>query len=140
MKDLKNLGYLLELELFRKLQETNLCEEIYTETDLRKLYGFDAVSIDFLVKIGNQYVAMQLKWTSRRKKENRAISNFLKSCDYVSKCMNINISFGLWISRIEPFDDNSLVLKERNIHVLSYFHNIKSLVDMAIDFIYQTVS
>jgi hypothetical protein len=140
MKDHKNLGYLLELELFRKLQETNLCEEIYTETDLRKLYGFDAVSIDFLVKIDNQYVAMQLKWTPRRKKENRAISNFLKSCDYVSKCMNIKISFGLWISRIEPFDDNSVMLKERNVYVLSYFHNIQNLVNMTINFICQNFS
>ena len=40
---------------------------------------------------------------------------------------------GLWVSRIEPFEDNIEILKKHKIECISYYDDIEMLVDKAID-------
>ena len=48
MKDIANYGKLLEDVLYYNLKSITY-KHVYTENELRKLYGWDASSVDFMI-------------------------------------------------------------------------------------------
>lgn len=126
--DSKNLGYFLEYKLYKSIEDLQIFDEILSEDNLKKQWGWSAAGVDQLLVIGDYVIAIQMKWRCTRRRENNGIENFLNSLDYtLSKCGK-RLLFGLWVSRLEPFDDNKKKLSSRNIYTISYFDSIDGLV------------
>ena len=129
-KNPKNFGYIFESILYERLKSLNLFDEIYYETDLRKKWGFDAASVDYLLVYKNNVIMLQVKWRKTRRKENAHIQNFIKSINHISHFINDKtMLFGLWISRRQPFDDNLYYMSNHNIYCISDFNSMTKLAN-----------
>jgi hypothetical protein len=130
LKNPKNFGYIFESILFERLKSLNLFDEIYYETDLRKKWGFDAASVDYLLVYKNNVIMLQVKWRKTRRKENAHIQNFIKSINHISRFIDDKtMLFGLWVSRRQPFDDNKYYMKNHNIYCISDFNSMTKLAN-----------
>ena len=129
-----NIGRQFEARVYKELLDLKQFDCIYDEIDLRKQYGWDSSGIDFLVVKGNIALAIQLKWRKSRRRESIGIEKFLNSLSYVKQKSGetnagYNLAGGLYISRLEPFEDNKEKLREHNIISLSCFESMESLVE-----------
>jgi hypothetical protein len=123
------IGHHLENELLKKIISIGKFDDIYTERDLIKMYGFCASSIDFVLVRNSELIFIQMKWRRTRRRENKGINNFLKSVEYLCEIFGRDkYSFGIWSSRIEPFEDNKCKLLESKIYSVNCFDNIENLV------------
>ena len=134
-KDEKNLGYLLEDKLLNALTSLGLFDKILEEDHLKKLWGWSAAGVDQLLVSGDYVVAIQAKWRCTRRREDISINNFLSSLEYTIAKSGKKLLFGLWVSRLEPFDDNKQRLGERNVLTISCFESIDSLVEKTADLV-----
>ena len=66
---------------------------------------------------------VQTKYRNTRRRENISISKFLNSVEYISKQIEKPVLFGVWVSRLEPFDDNKEWLSQHKIVTISQFHS-----------------
>ena len=129
-KNPKNFGYIFENILYERLVSLNLFYEIYYETDLRKKWGFDAASVDYLLVYKNKVIMLQVKWRKTRRKENDHIKNFIKSINHISTFINDKtMLFGLWVSRRQPFEDNLYFMNNHNILCISDFDSMTKLAN-----------
>ena len=127
-KDPLNKGYVLEEEMYKSLLELGF-EEVKHERDLTRHYGWLLSSIDFLIEVDNCMIAIQTKYKKTRRRENHGIDNFLRSLDHFQKVVGNNKQLlGLWISRLEPFEDNLERLAKKNVYCISCFESIEQLV------------
>jgi hypothetical protein len=123
-----HIGYYLESEILKKLQLYS--DIVYTEKELIKKYGYKASSIDFLIIYKDQYIFIQTKWRRTHRREDHGINNFINSVEYLNKIICPDkLSFGIWSSRVEPYDDNKIKLSDNNIYFVNSFEDISSLVD-----------
>jgi hypothetical protein len=130
------IGRYLEDQLLKKIISIGEFDEIYTERDLIKGFGFRASSIDFMLTRKNQMIFIQLKWRKTRRRENHGINNFLNSVEYLTNILGRDkYSFGVWSSRIEPFEDNKSKLRAMKIYSINSIDNIQSLVEKTEQFI-----
>lgn len=126
--DKHNLGYLFEERVFQEFASLNYFDEIVVESQLKKEWGWDAAGIDQLLVLGDYVIAVQLKYRSTRRRETMCINNFIRSLDYtLSKCGK-KLLFGLWVSRLIPFDDNIEHLKDKGVYCVSCFDSMDSLI------------
>ena len=56
-----------------------------------------------------------------------------KSIQHIQNVMDKKVLFGIWSSRIEPFEDNIKWLKTENIVCVSSFESIESLVKVTLE-------
>jgi hypothetical protein len=105
---------------------------IIGEKELITKYGNPASSVDFLIELDNGIITIQTKWKGSKRRENKDIHKFLKSTEYLTQIYKEryekDLVFGLWISRLEPFEDNKSVLVDKKIHSISCFESIDFLV------------
>lgn len=126
--DPKNLGRLFERKMLFGLKSMEVFDAIHDENTLKKRYGWKASSVDYMLELPEGLILMQIKWRASRRRENAAIMNFLGSIKYIQDHYNKPMLFGMWVSRMEPFEDNKQLLKNNNIHCVHHFESIESLV------------
>jgi hypothetical protein len=73
-------------------------------------------------------IPIQLKWRRTRRRETQGIKNFIRSIQYVKTVMKKDVLFGIWSSRMMPFEDNALLLETEKVVSVSFFDNIDGLV------------
>lgn len=136
-----NHGYQFEVYFYEMLYanlqrlQTHSVNNILHENDLKRMYGWDAASVDFLIELENGIIPIQCKFRNTRRRENNGIENFVKSIQYISKCSNQPILFGLWISRLEPFCDNKERLKNYKVKWVSEFASMNELSTSACSYL-----
>jgi hypothetical protein len=124
-----NLGYLFEHRVLMSLNQCGLFNQVWTEKDLVKRHGWPCVSADFLcVPFHGNMVCIQTKWKNTRRQENKAIHNFLRSLSYIRALYPDYTVVGLWVSRMEPFEDNKRLLDEHNVYNVSEYQCMHELV------------
>jgi hypothetical protein len=114
----RNFGYVLEMAAYDALVSSNLFDNVYTELDLRKMFGWGASSVDLMLVKGDMVIMGQLKWRRSRRRESIEINKFIKSVNHICSFLDQGIFvFGIWISRMEPFNDNKeRMLREHKIY------------------------
>lgn len=126
----KNRGQELEEKIYDILKTIGF-KRIKKEKELISLFGFNASSIDFLVESDQGIIAIQTKWKGSKRRETKDINNFVKSLDYLTNIFKEeykkDLLFGLWISRLEPFEDNKRKLEENKTYAISCFESIEDL-------------
>ena len=125
-----NFGIFLEEKMLNAFSSMGIFSNIQHENDLRKQYGFDAASIDYVLEVPEGYIVTQIKWRGSRRRENNSIANFLKSLDYIKTVLPQTkpVLFGIWACRIEPFQDNQEMLRKNNIVIVHNYTDIEGLV------------
>lgn len=127
-----NLGHEFEELFYAKLKQFETFQKIYTESWLCKHWGFSASSVDFLIELEDSVIMMQLKFMNTRRRENKSIENYIKSIHYVLDQVNKPLLFGLWISRLCPFEDNINKMLEHKINCIHYHGSMDELVGHSI--------
>lgn len=133
--DICNKGHIFEQNMMLKLQSISGYDHLYEENELRKIFGWPSVGVDFLLVKGNNVIAIQTKYRKTRRREDHGIGKFVKSIDFVLQMSNKNLIAGLWVSRIRPFDDNIEFLSKRKISCLNNFDNMDTLIEDTIKYI-----
>lgn len=134
--DPNNLGVKLEADVYMQTLELdmhNRFECVLHEKDLISLFGWESSSIDQLIIMGEYMIPIQLKWRRTRRRETQGIENFIKSIKYIKQVLDKDVLFGIWSSRMMPFDDNTQWLHDEKIVCVSYFEDIDGLVDRTIN-------
>ena len=133
--DPNNLGAKLEADVYKgitRLDRFVVFESVMHERDLIALFGWQSSSIDQLIIIGNYMIPIQLKWRRTRRRETQGIENFIKSINYIKNIIGKDVLFGIWSSRMMPFEDNICWLQDEKVVCVSYFEDIDGLVDKTI--------
>lgn len=132
-KDPQNHGAKLEVDVYKETTSLGMFDYVIHEKDLVTLYGWQSSSIDQLMIIGEYMIPIQLKWRKTRRRETSGVANFVKSIQHIQNVMDKKVLFGIWSSRIEPFEDNIKWLKTENIVCVSSFESIESLVKVTLE-------
>jgi hypothetical protein len=118
------IGRVFEEKISDKLRNMLLFDQVLHEDDLRKMWGWDLCSIDHLLVYRNYLIPIQEKWCNTRRRETKHMLRFLTSIQKLRTVFpDKHLLFGIWLSRIEPFDDNKYLMKNANIHVISCYHS-----------------
>lgn len=132
-----NPGRVIERLFLKELSRVFKGFRVLYETELMKLYGWSASSVDYLIVVPDGLIAVQIKYIKTRRRETHAINNFLASAKHISQQMNQPILFGLWVSRLEPFPDNIEYMCDERVYAISCFESMELLVQRAIQFMKQ---
>ena len=108
-------------------------DNILHENQLKQRWGWPSSSVDYMLETKDHVILIQCKWRTSRRRENLGITNFLSSVNHILSKFDKPMLIGLWISRIEPFEDNIETLKKHKIQCISYYDDIEMLVDKAIE-------
>jgi hypothetical protein len=128
LNDPINLGEKLEADVYHQITKMNAFDVVLIENDLVSMYGWDCSSIDQLLIIDGYMIPIQLKWRRTRRRETQGIKNFIRSIQHVKAAMKKDVLFGIWSSRMMPFEDNALLLETEKVVSVSFFDNIDGLV------------
>ena len=132
-------GRLLERQFYQQTRKhIHDMKRILHEIELRRLFGWHACSIDFLIEFDEGFVAVQCKYRNTRRRENNGVDNFIKSVELIKHKYGKPFLFGLWVSRLEPFDDNINRLLLHNIQIVAS-ETIQGLVSTSIERIYNNI-
>lgn len=131
------LGLQLESNILSALKSLNMFDEVYHERELVNLFGWQCCSIDVLAICGDYIVPTQQKWRNSKRRETQGVDNFIKSIEYVEKKLGKRVLFGVWSSRIHPFEDNASRLKDWNVICVSHFNDIDGLVEKTVNIVKQ---
>lgn len=127
------LGKLLESKLYSALQQSlHSSIIIHNEDELRIMFGYNATGIDYLIIVNDGIIPIQTKYRKSRRRETLEINRFLYSIRYVTERMNKDVMFGLWVSRLAPFDDNQELMSSLKIKCVDNYDCMDRLVEMAI--------
>lgn len=134
------LGLKLENEVLTSMKALGVFDAIYHERDLVQKFGWQCCSIDVLAVCGDFIVPTQQKWRNSKRRETQGVDNFIKSIEYVERKLGKKILFGVWSSRMKPFDDNVMKLQERNVVCVSHSTDIDTLVEKTIDVVKKEIN
>lgn len=132
-KDPINRGYQAEKVFYEYISNVRICQKILHECELRKCHDWHMASIDYLLFLENGIVPVQIKYRGSRRRENTSVNNFLNAVNRLHMLYNKPILFGIWISRLRPFEDNQERLKSQKILCVDYFHDMNTLMKNAVD-------
>lgn len=113
--------------------ELQLFEDILLEKDLIRLHGWECASIDHLLVLQNYIIPVQTKWVKTKRRETHAVMNFLKSVKVIQKIYQKPVLFGIWCSRMTPFEDNQELMKSMKVICVSCFHDMDNLIQQTVD-------
>lgn len=128
VNDPTNLGAKLEADVYHQIKKMNTFDVVLLEKDLVAMYGWNSSSIDQLLIIDKYMIPIQLKWRRTRRRETQGVENFLRSIHHIKTKINKDVLFGIWSSRMMPFDDNVLLMQTEKIIPVSFFDSIDGLV------------
>lgn len=132
-RDPHNLGYEAESRFLQAVSSLGVFKEIKYENDLKREHGWALISIDFLLVADNGLVPVQIKYRRSRRRENHGIENFISSLEHLSKCYKDPVLFGMWVSRLKPFEDNQERLQKHKVFCIDCYDSIDGLVKAAVD-------
>lgn len=135
-----NLGAKLEIDVYNRLLEIDCIDALYHENELIRNFGWDCASVDTLIVIGEYIVPIQLKYRNSKRRETQGVVNFMKSIQSLKKKMGKKVLFGVWSSRMMPFQDNLCYMKSENIEPVVYFESIEGLVNETVSFVNQMLA
>lgn len=127
-----NNGRIFESLVYSRLKCLPGIDTVYTEDELRKLFGWQSVGIDFLLVKGTIVVAIQTKYRKTRRREDHGVNNFIKSLKYILGVTDLTLRTGFWISRLKPFEDNISYLSTFNIQCIYHFDCMDTLINKSI--------
>jgi hypothetical protein len=84
-------------------------------------------------------VPTQQKWRNSKRRETQGVENFIKSIKYVENKMDKKVLFGVWSSKIRPFEDNEMRLRDWNVICVSHFTDVDVLVKKTVDVVEATL-
>jgi predicted AAA+ superfamily ATPase len=128
------MGAKLEVDVYNRLADL-FFEEIYHERDLVRIFGWECGSVDILIITGDYIIPIQLKWRKSKRRETHGIINFIKSVQYIKNKLKKKVLFGVWSSRVLPFEDNQCCLDSENVKCVACFESIDRLAAATVDFI-----
>ena len=128
LNDPINQGEKLEADVYHQITKMNTFDVVLIENDLVSMYGWDSSSIDQLLLIDGYMIPIQLKWRRTRRRETQGIKNFIRSIHYLKQVLKKDVLFGIWSSRMMPFEDNALLLETEKVVSVSFFDSIDGLV------------
>lgn len=128
LNDPSNSGEKLEADVYHQIRKMNIFDVVLIENDLVSMYGWDCSSIDQLLIIDGYMIPIQLKWRRTRRRETKGINNFIRSIHHVKDIIKKDVLFGIWSSRMVPFEDNAMLLENEKVVSVSFFDNIDGLV------------
>lgn len=138
--DPRNLGYEAERRFYEYINSLSIFQDIKYEIELKRLYGWHAMSIDYLLITHNGIIPVQIKYRRSRRRENRGIANFIKGLETIASVYHDKpVLFGLWISRLHPFLDNVGLLQTYKVQCVSHFDDLDTLVKKGVDAIVATL-
>jgi hypothetical protein len=129
-QDPKNRGYEFEARIYDLvIKECKPIHVIY-EKDLLKLYGWHLNGIDFVLEFPEGIVLLQLTWIGSRRKENRKVNAFVKAVQNITKEVfpDRRLLFGLYVSRLRPFEDNIELMAQHNIECINDFFSMEKVI------------
>ena len=134
-----NRGYELEDRLHCELRQLRGVR-LHTEKELTRLYGWLASSVDFLLETESQLIFIQVKFLSTRRKESVNINKFLSSIRHIRECIGDTGKkekekevMGLWVARLQPFEDNGDLLRAYNIKVVTCYESMDTLISRTVE-------
>jgi hypothetical protein len=127
IKNPKNLGYEFEHKIYEKFIKLGF-RKIIHETELRKKYGWNANSVDFLIESENGIIIIQTKWMKTMRRSTKYVNNFIKSIKFINEIYGKPYLYGLWISRMKPFNDNISKLENEGVFCVSDFTSMDDLI------------
>lgn len=133
IRDPNNLGYEAESRFLEAVSNLGVFKEIKYENDLKKEHGWPLISIDFLLVAKNGIVPVQIKYRGSRRRETHGIENFINSLVHLSKCYKDPVLFGLWVSRLKPFDDNQEKLMQHKVVCIDCYESLDGMIQRAIE-------
>ena len=126
-----NQGYLAEKLFFEQINKFDIFKDIKYEDELKK-HDWCFASVDYLLVTDNGIIPVQIKYRGTRRRENLAIKNFLNAIKRLNELYDKPILFGMWLSRLKPFDDNTELLNSYNIKCVDEFNNIDKLIQKGV--------
>jgi len=135
MTDPKNFGYIVEQLFYDNISKLGIFIDIKHEKELIKTYGFSYSSIDYILILKDGIIPVQIKYRGSRRRETIGVDNFISSISKLGDIFNKPIIYGLWISRLRPFDDNESLLGLHNIRCVDDFHDMNRLIEKSVDYI-----
>lgn len=135
INDPDNFGAKLEVDVYNQTKQMKEFDVVLLEKDLVSMYGWNSSSIDQLLIIDKYMIPIQLKWRRTRRRETQGVENFIRSIHYIKTKLNKDVLFGVWSSRMMPFEDNVSLLESEKIISVSFFENIDGLVTRTIKLI-----
>lgn len=128
INDPTNLGAKLEADVYNQIKDMKEFDMVFLEKDLVSMYGWNSSSIDQLLIIDKYIIPIQLKWRRTRRRETQGVENFIRSIHYIKRKLNKDVLFGVWSSRMMPFEDNIALLETEKVVSVSFFDDIDGLV------------
>lgn len=133
-RDPHNQGYEAERRFYEYIHSLSIFQDIKYEVELKRLYGWHAKSIDYLLVAPHGVIPVQIKYRRSRRRENRSIANFLKGLETLTNVYKEKpLLFGLWISRLQPFLDNVGLLETHNVKCVSHFDDLDTLMKKGVE-------
>ena len=126
-----NPGYLVEQLFFEQINKFDIFKDIKHEDELKK-HNWCFASVDYLLVTDNGIIPVQIKYRGTRRRENLAIQNFLNAIKRLNELYDKPILFGMWLSRLKPFDDNKELLNSYNIKCIDEFNNMDMLIQKGV--------
>ncbi len=128
-----NLGLVFESKMKELLCMEFMCKgiQVYHEDDLRKLFGFDATGVDFMIDAPSCIVFAQCKYVRSRRRETKYVHRFLQSIHYIKNKMSVvdGIRYhGFWVARLEPFHDNREWMRQHEVEAISSQESMEDLL------------
>lgn len=140
VNDPTNLGAKLEYDVYNQIKDMKEFDVVFLEKDLVSMYGWNSSSIDQLLIIDKYMIPIQLKWRRTRRRETQGVKNFISSINYIKNKINKDVLFGVWSSRMMPFEDNISLLQTEKIVSVSFFEDIDGLVTQTIKVIHDQLN
>ncbi len=126
-----NPGYIVEQLFFEQINKFDIFKDIKHENDLKK-HNWCFASVDYLLVTDDGIIPIQIKYRGTRRRENLAIKNFLNAVKRLNELYDKPILFGMWLSRLKPFDDNTELLKSYNVKCIDEFNNMEILIQKGV--------
>lgn len=122
--DPENKGRILEESMYNAFQSLPCIQRIVHETELIKVLGYQASSIDYMLETDEGWIVLQCKWKGSKRREDKDIFNFIRSIQFIrSQCKWFKekpMLFGIWASKMHPFQDNCDLLMQHQVIALSH--------------------
>ncbi len=133
-----NPGYIVEQLFFEQINKFDIFKDIKHENDLKK-HNWCFASVDYLLVTDDGIIPIQIKYRGTRRRENLAIQNFLNAVKRLNELYDKPILFGMWLSRLKPFDDNTELLNSYNVKCIDEFNNMDILIQKGVKCIIENV-
>lgn len=125
-----NRGYELESKVYQHLKNLGF-NKIFCEDEIRRRFGWQTTGIDFLIELDHGIIVIQTKWVKTRRRSTKAVNSFINSTKFINNVYGKPILYGLWLSRLQPFDDHKMIMEKESIYCISCIYSMEELIEQS---------